>query len=197
MHGAHYAISEALIVLVALWGAARLWRGGYSLAAVGILLFGTAAAIGTYRFGTDQVESFAAIHKSFSQSGGAIAMALISGQLLLSNAFVRQQPAAKRVILALIAASALAALLAPDLTTLLFLGWLIIAIVTACLIPAPTVARRLGFAAIVSIFLVNLLLVRQSAALGPSLSWHLFHTLVAIWIVGMVWIFGRNREAQK
>jgi hypothetical protein len=43
--------------------------------------------------------------------------------------------------------------------------------------------------AITSIFLINLLLIRQSPLLPPSVSWHLFHILVAVWLLAMLPVF--------
>ena len=46
----HYAASEMLILLVALWTAQPLWRHKIFYGALGIVLFGTAAAFGAVRF---------------------------------------------------------------------------------------------------------------------------------------------------
>ena len=68
----HYAASELLIVLVALWTARALWRQNMGHAALGTLLFGTAAALGAVKFGLGvRHESFIALHQLASQFGAA------------------------------------------------------------------------------------------------------------------------------
>ncbi len=190
MPGPHYAISEAFIVLAAIWCAARLSRSAYWLAALGIAVFGFAAAIGVYRFGSNQIAELASFHKYFSQIGGSIAMAFVSAQLLLEEPLVNRVRFGKWVVLLAVFVSAVLALAVPPFTTPLFISWLFAAIITAALIPASSVIRRVSLAAIVSIFLINLLLIRQSPHLDPDISWHLFHVLVAIWLLGMIYVFG-------
>lgn len=194
MPGPHYALSEAFIVFAAIWCVQRLLRSSHWFAALGIAIFGFAAAIGVYRFGTNQIVELASFHKNFSQIGGSIAMALVSVQLLLAQPLVNRTKAGKWFVLALLVVSAVTAFAIPKLTTPLFIVWLSVAIVSAALVPASTITRKISLAAIVSIFLINLLLVRQSPQLGPDLSWHLFHTLVAVWMLGMVNVFEYRRS---
>ena len=193
----HYAISEALIVLAAIWCVLRLSRSSLWLAALGTAIFGLAAAIGVYRFGTNQIVELASFHKNFSQIGGSIAMALVSAQLLLNKQLVNRTIAGRWFVLILVIVSAAVAFAIPTLTTPLFIAWLSVVIISATLIPVGTISRRISLAAIVSIFLINLLLVRRSSQLGPDLSWHLFHILVAVWLFGMVYVFEYHRSDDK
>jgi len=69
MPGPHYAISEAVLVAAAIWAAVRLARGGYVLAALGILLFGVAATMGVWRFGSSAIDAgaidaWASLHRT-------------------------------------------------------------------------------------------------------------------------------------
>ncbi|MEP2987820.1 MAG: hypothetical protein ABJN65_04660 [Parasphingorhabdus sp.] len=194
MPGPHYAISEAFIVLVAIWCMVRLSRSGYGLAALGSAIFGLAAAIGVYRFGTGEITELASFHKNFSQIGGSIAMALMSAQLLLAEPSVKRTAVGRSIVLAAIIINTVTAFAFPALTTPLFIIWLSAAIIAAALIPASTFVRRISLAAIVSIFLINLLLIRRSPLLDPDLSWHLFHILVAVWLLGMIFIIECRRS---
>ncbi|WP_109356285.1 hypothetical protein [Sphingorhabdus sp. EL138] len=193
MAGPHYAISEALIVLAAIWCVLRLSRLNHWFAALGIAIFGFAAAIGVYRFGTNQIEELASFHKNFSQTGGSVAMALVSAQLLLAEPLVNRTKVLRWFVLLLVVVSSVTAFKFPTLNTPLFIAWLSVAIVSAALIPASTIARRVSLAAIVSIFLINLLLIRHSPQISPDISWHLFHILVAVWLLGMVYVFEYRR----
>jgi hypothetical protein len=194
MPGPHYAISEALIVIAAIVCAVRLSRHQLWLAAFGSFIFGTAAAIGVVRFGfsLDKVEQLAVFHRDFSQSGGAIAMALMSAQLLLASSAIKRMVHGKRSVGFAIVVTALFAIAIVKLATILFIAWLLLAIVMTFLIPARSLLIRFSTAAMTALFLVNLLFIRRSPALGPDLSWHMFHILVALWLVGMLFIYQRQ-----
>lgn len=191
MPGPHYAISESLIVFAALWSVIKLGRQGLWLATAGSAIFGAAAAIGVYRFAANEIDALAVFHKDFSQTGGAVAMALMSAQLLLKARAVSRNAAMRWVVFAAIFLTGVAAAMAPASTTPLFLAWLVGAILTALFLGEQAAGRRLASAAITSIFLINLLLIRQSPLLHPSVSWHLFHILVAAWLLAMLHVFDR------
>jgi hypothetical protein len=189
--GPHYAISESLIVFAALWSVIKLGRQGLWLAALGSAIFGAAAAIGVYRFASNEIDALAVFHKDFSQKGGSIAMALISAQLILRSPAVSRNAAMRRVVFAAIFLTGCTAALAPEITTPLFLTWLICAIITVLFLGRQDAGHRIASGAFTSIFLINLLLIRQSPFLNPSVSWHLFHIGVAVWLVGMLYVFGQ------
>lgn len=184
MMTAHYSLSEALIVVIALWCIARYAGTGLWLAALGTALLGLAAGIGTFRFASGMVEELGELHRTTSQLGGAAAMVLIAIQLMLLVPATRTG-GAKAGVAVLAALSAAALLFAPQYATALFILWLLAAIIGSAMLPADRLASRLVRAGVVAIFLVDLLLVRQSPALGPDLSWHLFHVLIAVWLYGM------------
>lgn len=184
--GPHFAISELFIVVTAIFCAAKLGKAGMWLAVAGSLLFGVIAAIGTFRFGTGQIDALAQFHRIFSQIGGAIALSLITSQLLLLSVFARNK--ARLALYGALIASALAAFLVPAATMPLFLAWLLVAILTAVLLPAAMRRTRIFRALLVAIFLFNIVAVRQSPLLGVGLSWHLFHVLVAVWLACVSWV---------
>jgi hypothetical protein len=178
--GPHFALSELLIVLAGTVCAVRFGKAGMSLGAAGSLLFGVIAAIGAFRFGSGEMDALAAIHQAFSQIGGAIAMSLISGQLLMFC--VPARPKARLAIYGAVIASALVIFLVPGAAMPLFLIWLVFAIAAAALLPARTAQTRIIRALLVGIFLINIIAIRQSPQLGVGLSWHIFHILVAVWL---------------
>lgn len=73
----HYALSEAAIVIVALWGTANLIRVGSRTGAFGVALIGLAAAIGTVRFAGGDIAALAVPHRLVSQVGGVIGLGLL------------------------------------------------------------------------------------------------------------------------
>ena len=79
----HYAASEMLIPLVALWTAQALWRHKTFYGALGIVLFGTAAAFGAVRFSGLDNEYLITMHRFTGQFGGLIGPILFTCQLMI------------------------------------------------------------------------------------------------------------------
>lgn len=190
MPAPHYALSEALIVLVAIWVALRMTRRRAWFGALGVTIFGIAAGIGVVRFSLGQIEELATFHRDFSQVSGATAMALVAIQCLKvpPRFWVGWRLG---VAIALTAATLGSVLVVPDATILIFLAWLIVAIIACSTWPAASTKQRLLRAGVVAIFLVNLLLVRQSTLLGIDASWHLYHVLIALWLFGLWWVLAK------
>jgi hypothetical protein len=193
MPAPHYALSEVLIVLAAIWVSWRLVQSGAWAGALGVAIFGCAAGIGVYRFGTVQIETYASLHGTFSQIGGATAMALVAVECVKA-ALPRWGQWHWGVAATLVAATLGVGLVSAELTTPLFLVWLIVAIIAAIAMPGQNPRARAASGLVMAIFLANALLVRRSPVLGPDLSWHLFHVLIAVWIVGAWWVLSRSQR---
>ena len=74
---AHYALSDAAIVLVTIFAGDALWRNGRHLPAFAMACFGVAAFIGVVRFGTGLQDALAALHAGASRLlglAGAVAI---------------------------------------------------------------------------------------------------------------------------
>ena len=168
----HYALTDALVALVAARGAWRMLQSHQPVAALGFALFALAGLIGTVRITSGQIEQMAMLHKMASQVGG------LAGLVLLLSQIVRKQlwshtPTAS--MLAAVVALAIATI-APAIGAALFVVMLLVAI--ALLLKGRAHAGAAGFA----LMLVNVTLVRQSVLLGPDISWHGYHVIVAIWL---------------
>ena len=155
MPGPHYAISEALIVVAAIWSVFRLIKLDLPLTALGVGILGTAAAIGVFRFATGQIELLASFHRNFSQLGGAIAMSLIMAGLVLQLPFFSDDNRRSRLSIFTIAATVLLVLLFPQLATGLFLAWLGAGILFVSLSKNYKIGHRVLMAGVISIFLFN------------------------------------------
>jgi hypothetical protein len=169
----HYALTDALVALIAGWGAMMMWRTGRPLAALGLSLFGLAGMIGTIRITSGLIEPLAMLHKGVSQLGGLAGLALLLGHLLRGKGI----RLGTGVVLG--AATALVALAAalPAIGAVLFVLMLIAAI--ALCLQSRNHLGAAGFA----VMLLNVTLVRQSGFMGADLSWHLYHLLVAAWLL--------------
>lgn len=191
MPAPHYALSEALIVLVGVWSVLQMARRGMWFGALGISIFSVAAGIGVIRFGLGRIEELAPVHQAFSQVGGATAMALVAMQLVMVP--VKSWTGWRlSVAIALAVATLVSGMIAREATMPLFTAWLLIAIVASTIWSASGVVQRLLRASVVAIFLANVLFVRQSSILSADTSWHLFHILIAVWFVGIWWLLEKQ-----
>ncbi len=193
MPAPHYALSEALIVFAALWVAWKMARGGGWLGALGVAIFGFAAGIGVIRFGFGRIEELADFHQAFAQIGGATAMALVALQCCMGG-MKMWSGWRLGLALALDVATLLAGLLVPSATVPLFLAWLIVGAIACAMLAAPSVKLRLLRAAVFASFLVNVLLIRRSPLLSMDTSWHMYHTLIALWLIGVWWVLVKGSD---
>ncbi len=176
----HYALTDALVALVATWGAWRLVRTRKTIAAFGLALFGLAGAIGTVRITSGLVEPLAVVHKMASQLGGLAGLTLLLCQILQDTGW----RVGKRVSFsAAILVAALGAIF-PMAGAVLFGVMLAAALAFFLKIRSPIAA--IGFA----LMLINMVFVRKSTHLGPDVSWHLYHVLVAAWLGCVAWTMG-------
>ena len=190
---AHYAISEAFITLAALWCAWKLFGRGQWMGAIGSLLFGAAAAIGIYRFPSGQVEELAHIHRVAGQMGGLIGMALITSEILRLAVPSNMRKSVRLACVAAIGICLFVALGKPPLSVPLFLIWSVLAIGAAFSLRPNSISKRIIFAACTGAMLVNVIFIRQSDLMDAHLSWHLFHTLVALWLIAVCVLPLRHR----
>lgn len=179
----HYAASELLIVLVALWTARALWRQNMGHGALGTLLFGTAAALGAVKFGLGvRHEGFIALHQLASQFGGLVGVMLFTHQLMISSDILQKWVPPHRGFAALVA---LVAFVLPLARVPLFLIWSL-GLIVLCATRTPQIALAAPVkAAMAAIMLLNVLVLRQAAWLTPAVSWHAFHIVVAVWLLAI------------
>lgn len=175
---AHYALSEFTICIAAIWGAVRLWRSGQALGALGVALFGIAAAIGVVRILTAEIETLALAHRMVSQAGGTFGLTLVVSEI--ANLRRGWQPPRWAVLVCAGAGAVIAGVSAAFggivFLTLIGLG---VAALTIRASGQDRVVTALGF----GLMAPNVLLVRQSAFLEPATSWHAFHLITAIWLI--------------
>jgi len=186
-----FAISELFIVAAAIWCTFRLTQRRMWLAAIGCAVLGAIAALGAYRYGFNQVIELADLHKSASQIGGAVAIIFIGAQFLMILPLVNERNVARVVVALSVWCSIFVIVTAPAIGMGLIVMWILVPIVVTAYVRHESFASRVYLAALVSIFLFNFLLVRQSAVLGPVYSWHAYHTFIAIWLIALVYVLKR------
>ena len=179
----HYAASEVLILLVALWTAQALWRHKIFYGALGIVLFGSAAAFGAVRFGFGlDNENLITMHRFVGQFGGLIGLVLFICQLIIGANTGHKW----HLWHAAIAGPAiLLALFLPSTRVSLFLIWLLGFVVLSATRTPQIALRGPVKAALAGVMLVNVLVLRQAYWLTPAESWHAFHFVVACWLLAI------------
>ena len=151
-------------------------------AGIGILLLGLAAAIGTVRILSAPNEALTIAHKTASGLGGLVAMGLIALELVRCVWPEDQQ--SKRSFYGLfgVLLSLAAAIVTPALTVPLILIWASCTVIAAYALPAANNRVRAVRAAFLALIVLNFIVIRQNPTLGPDLSWHIYHLVVAFWI---------------
>lgn len=174
----HYALTDGLVFVIAAWGVWRFLKSGKPAGALGVALFGLAAAIGTVRVTSGLIEPLAAPHRFASQIGGLLGVLLILWQIFEAT-IGRAKPLPS--VAAVVFAAGLAVLI-PGLGAPIYMLALVSGIALFGLNRLggkPNIGAALGF----GLMLPNVLFLRQSSFLGPDLSWHLFHIFIAVWLI--------------
>lgn len=187
MPAPHYGISESFIVIAALWAVWKLSQSQQYFGAFGIGLMGLAAALGVYRFGTGNITELADIHRMVGQYGGMAGMAFIAVEMLKKAFKSASEKLPSLLCLIVLAGSISLGITLPQLTIPLFLLWGLATVIAAACVASGS--KRIIFAALAGIMLLNVIFIRQSPHLAPDVSWHAFHTLTAVWILGLVYSY--------
>ena len=185
---AHYAITELIIVLAALYGARQLRVHRLHFATIGFLIFGAAAFIGVIRFPSGQIDQLADLHRLASTLGGVIAMQALTHQMLTGTKWGRGH-----VIIAGFAIGL--CLFLPVFRVAFFLLWSLVFIWRIGFYTPQIQLQIFMKTGIAALMLFNVIVFRQSPFLTPDVSWHIFHTLVAIWIFGLTRLFMQSFRA--
>jgi hypothetical protein len=193
----HYALSEAVLVIVAALCVRRSWRSQLMFAAGGAALFGFAAALGTLRFGLGLGPELSGVHRFVSQNGGVVSIGLITADCLRMLAPNLHRRLVSLVLLGVIGCSLLASVMLPVMTIPLILGWSVLLAVASFFLPAESVSNRLAAFGLAALFPVNALVVRQSPLLTPELSWHLYHIVIAVWLAAICLLLCRALASNR
>jgi hypothetical protein len=172
---AHYALSDAAIVLVTIFAGNMLWRNDRILPAFAMACFGVAAFIGVVRFGGGLQVELAALHAGASQYLGlAGALAVVSHYL-----FPAEDRKETGIIAAILTAAFAIFWFAQPLLGPVFLLALAIACVVS--IVRPGASRPLWLVPIAcAVMLANTLFIRRAPWLDEAVAWHAYHVVIAL-----------------
>lgn len=178
---AHYALSEAGLALVTAWTVWRLMPRE-RMAAWALVPFGLAALIGAVRLAAGITGPIIEIHQFVSRTGGLFGLAILVAVLAGLHDW--------RALACGVAAAALA-LTIPAIAQPLFVALIIAGMALAGRrAPENSALAAAGF----SILLAAQLVSSGLRPAQPALAWHLFHVLVAVWVLAIGAVF-RPRTA--
>ena len=166
----HFALSEALIVVAAIYAVVQTWRVDRWFA-VGLSAIAVAAFVAVIRISAGMTGEIVILHEFFSQYGTIFGLGCIFGALLRWRAWL--PPVLGAVAVALSMAF-------PEVQPLL----LVALILGGATLAYRNAANRKFLAAGSFAFLLLAGLASMPfRADNPALGWHVFHTLVAVWYV--------------
>lgn len=164
----HYALSEALIVIAAIYAIARAWPLNPWFAA-GLAATAVAAVVAIVRIAGGMTGEIIILHEFLSRYGALFGLGCMFGAMLEDKAWLPP-------LLGLIAA---ALAMAFPWTHLLLLACLILG--GAVVAYRRIAERKLLAAGSFAFLLLAGLASMPFRADSPALGWHIFHTLVAVW----------------
>lgn len=172
---AHYALSDAAILLVTIFAGNMLWRNGKALSAFAMACFGIAAGIGVVRFGGVLQDALAALHAGASQYLG------LAGALAVVSHYLFPSKGQKEIgIIAAISLTAFAIFwFAQPLLGPVFLLALAMACVASIVRPGASRPRWL-VAIACAVMLANTLFIRRAPWLDEAVAWHVYHLVIAV-----------------
>ena len=169
----HFALSEALIVVAAIYAVGQTWRVDRWLA-FGLVAIAVAAFVAVIRIVARMTGDIVILHEFLSQYGTLLGLGCIFGALLGSRAWLPPVLGAVAAALGMAFPEA-----HPLLLAALILG-------CAALAYRNTADRKFLAAGSFAFLLLAGLASMPFRADYPALGWHIFHTLVAGWYVLVV-----------
>ena len=174
----HYALTDGLVCAVAVWGAWHLMRANKPVGALGVALFGLAAAIGTVRVTSGLIEPLGLAHRFASQIGGLLGLLLILWQIFEATIGPIRRFYGLAICVSAVGLAIIIPVAGAPIYVLALLGGIALFVLDRKG-GKPNLRAALGF----GVMLPNVLFLRQSSLLGPDLSWHLFHCFIALWLI--------------
>ncbi|MEN9683790.1 MAG: hypothetical protein RLZZ427_1541 [Pseudomonadota bacterium] len=180
----HYALSEALVAAAATLGIARLIPEN-RLGALGLLPFGLAGLIGIIQIAADLTGPIAGFHQFLSRSGAVFGLICLIGAVLPRRDW-------RPVGIGLAAGALVTALPATGMPLfgVLMLSGTICAYRTAPRATAPIAGAGFALLAGAQVIAASL------RPTHPALAWHLFHIMVAAWLLIVASIILRLRKQE-
>ena len=192
---AHYAITELLIVIAAYFSINNLLNGKNYFAAVGIFLIGLTALIGAIRFGVFSSDLIVYLNKILALFSGILALSLVSIQIISND--ISKKIASITLAISAVTFLSLFIWTQPIFKLSILFIWAIFSIILTFSLPQKSLLMRLFKAFLMSIILIAFLTLSKqlgifTKSLSPSLSFHLYHILIATWVILVNYSISQN-----
>jgi hypothetical protein len=192
---AHYAITELLIVIAAYFSINNLLNGKNYFAAVGVFLIGLTALIGAIRFGIFSSDLIVYLNKILALFSGILALSLVSIQIISND--ISKKIASIALAISAVTFLSLFIWTQPIFKLSILFIWAIFSIILTFSLPQKSLLMRLFKAFLMSIILIAFLTLSKqlgifTKSLSPSLSFHLYHILIATWVILVNYIISQN-----
>ena len=192
---AHYAITELLIVIAAYFSINNLLNGKNYFAAVGVFLIGLTALIGAIRFGIFSSDLIVYLNKILALFSGILALSLVSIQIISND--ISKKIASIALAISAVTFLSLFIWTQPIFKLSILFIWAIFSIILTFSLPQKSLLMRLFKAFLMSIILIAFLTLSKqlgvfTKSLSPSLSFHLYHILIATWVILVNYTISQN-----
>ena len=177
---AHYALSEILIVLVSVYTLTVFFKARQFYIFAGVFLIGCAALIASIRFGINYQNELKSFHQLLSAISLLFGVPLIVIEIMKRSNLLNNKIIYLVLLIAIII-SLFILLQAKNLIILVAASWLIIGAIFSILISRESALMRIVSGVFFSLIIINLIL-RRMDLFDPSISWHLYHIGIAIWL---------------
>ena len=180
---AHYAITEVLIVASSIYSIYLLKGRKEFFALIGVMLIGIAATLGAIRYGFNSSETIIKLNMISGIYSGLTCIGLVCVQM----AFNLQWKYIYKLLLAILVISLIISIVWPkQYIFYLILTWSLISILIVMDYPNHNILQKILRGMIMSILLIGFLTIRKNGLLAdfinPSMSFHLYHLVIAVWI---------------
>ena len=197
---AHYAITELLIVIAAYFSINNLFNGKNYFAAVGVFLIGLTALIGAIRFGIFSSDLIVYLNKILALFSGILALSLVSIQIISNN--ISKKIASITLAISAVTFLSLFIWTQPIFKLSILFIWAIFSIILTFSLPQKSLLMRLFKAFLMSIILIAFLTLSKqlgifTKSLGHSLSFHLYHILIAAWVILVNYTISQNNTLKS
>ena len=183
MPPAHFVITEILIVASSIYSIYLLKNQKDFFALVGVMLIGIAATSGAIRYGLNSSETIIKLNMIFGIYSGLACIGLICVQM----AFNLQWKYIYKLLLTILIISLIVSIVWPkQFIFYLILIWSLISILIVMDYPDNSTLQKILRGIVMSILLIGFLTVRKNGLLtdflNSSISFHLYHFIIAGWI---------------
>ena len=197
MSPVHYAITEILIVLASYFSIRNLWINKNYFAAIGIFLVGFTALIGAIRFGIINTDFMIYLNRILALFSGILALSLISIQIIQNNA--SSNKAYATLVISIVAFLSLFIWTQPILKLFLIFLWSILSIALTFSLPQRSFLLKLFKTFLMSIIMIAFITLSKqlgvfNKSLSPSFSFHLYHILIAAWVISVNYAIGQSNK---